>query len=196
MSPDGSLPMSKTAIAANPVERMIAAWDTSFAKAEVFDAPYRHFYLRNLFPKDIIEALNAIDASAPDLNGVSGKRELHNDDRFYFNRDVIDANPVAHAISTALQSQQAVSLIEKLFSVDLTGSLLRLEYAQDIDGFWLHPHTDLGVKKISMLIYLNDAPTDEQWGTDIFNTDHTHHKCMDHGANLSLIHISEPTRPY
>ena len=30
-------------------------------------------------------------------------------------------------------------------------------------GFWLEPHTDLGVKKFTMLIYLSDGP--EQSGS-------------------------------
>jgi hypothetical protein len=45
---------------------------------------------------------------------------------------------------------------------------LRLEYALDVDGFWLEPHTDLGVKKFTCLIYLSDGPGHEALGTDIY----------------------------
>ena len=44
---------------------------------------------------------------------------------------------------------------------------MRLEYAQDTDGFWLEPHTDLGVKLFTMLIYLPDSGEQNDLGTDI-----------------------------
>jgi hypothetical protein len=31
----------------------------------------------------------------------------------------------------------------------------RVEYAQDVDGFWLEPHTGLGVKTFTTLLYLS-----------------------------------------
>ena len=52
---------------------------------------------------------------------------------------------------------------------DLAGTYVRLEYAQDIDGFWLEPHTDLGVKRFTMLIYLNEGGSHgDDRGTDLF----------------------------
>ena len=53
------------------------------------------------------------------------------------------------------------SHIEKVFGTDLEGTYLRIEFAQDIDGFWLEPHTDLGVKAFTMLLYLSkdDEPS-------------------------------------
>jgi hypothetical protein len=36
----------------------------------------------------------------------------------------------------------------------------------DQDGFWLEPHTDLGVKKFTCLIYLSQGH--EELGTDIY----------------------------
>ena len=40
-----------------------------------------------------------------------------------------------------------------------SGTYLRIEFAQDIDGFWLEPHTDLGVKVFTMLLYLSKDPS-------------------------------------
>ena len=50
------------------------------------------------------------------------------------------------------------SHIEQAFGTDLDGTYLRIEFAQDIDGFWLEPHTDLGVKVFTMLLYLSKDP--------------------------------------
>ena len=51
---------------------------------------------------------------------------------------------------------------------DLGGTYLRIEYAQDIEGFWLKPHTDIGVKRFTLLIYLSDEPGQDVLGTDIY----------------------------
>ena len=67
-----------------------------------------------------------------------------------------------------LQSQRIVRLIHDTFGAPIDDTFLRLEYAQDIDGFWLEPHTDLGVKKFTCLIYLSQGPGHEKLGTDIY----------------------------
>ena len=51
----------------------------------------------------------------------------------------------------------------------LGGSFLRIEYCLDTDGFWLEPHTDIGAKLFTMLVYLSDHPEAEDWGTDIMD---------------------------
>ena len=55
--------------------------------------------------------------------------------------------PVCEAVAQAFQDKRVTSHIEKVFGTDLKGTYLRIEFAQDIDGFWLEPHTDLGVKR-------------------------------------------------
>ena len=61
------------------------------------------------------------------------------------------------------------SHIEKVFGTDLEGTYLRIEFAQDIDGFWLEPHSDLGVKVFTMLLYLSKDPSHQDLGTDIYD---------------------------
>lgn len=39
----------------------------------------------------------------------------------------------------------------------------------DRDEFWLEPHTDIGAKRFTMLIYLSQDPESDTWGTDIYN---------------------------
>jgi hypothetical protein len=106
---------------------------------------------------------------SPDLHGLSGKRELHNDQRHYFDADNNARFDICAAVADSFQSADVVRAIESATRADLAGSFVRLEYAQDTDGFWLQPHTDLGVKRFTMLIYLSESPDQAGLGTDIFS---------------------------
>ena len=59
------------------------------------------------------------------------------------------------------------SAIEAVTGADLSDGHLRIEYCQDTDGFWLEPHTDIPVKKFTMLVYLLDHPGLADAGTNI-----------------------------
>ncbi len=143
----------------------------SLSHAEKNEAPYRHWILRGVFPQEVLAQLNALDFPLQELDGVSGKREYHNDSRHYFDRDAIDTHPAAKAVAEAFQSAKMVRMLEDFFGADLEGTFLRLEYAQDVTGFWLQPHTDLGVKRITILIYLSDGEGHGDLGTDIYDGD-------------------------
>ena len=65
-------------------------------------------------------------------------------------------------------------MLAQAFDAPIDDTFLRLEYALDIDGFWLEPHTDLGVKKFTCLIYLSDGPGHDTLGTDIYASKEEH----------------------
>ena len=83
---------------------------------------------------------------------------MHNATRKYFDRENAAAFPVCKAFNDAFQDKRTTGTIERIFGTKLGGTYLRVEYAQDIDGFWLEPHTDLGVKVFTMLLYLSKDP--------------------------------------
>jgi hypothetical protein len=149
-------------------ERVAAAFAAAIAARRTFDEPYRHFLIDHCLPADVADDLAGLPFAAPVLDGVSGKRELHNDQRSYFDAAAMARFPVMRAVAEALQSRRIVRLIHDTFGAPIDDSFLRLEYAQDIDGFWLEPHTDLGVKKFTCLIYLSQGPGHETLGTDIY----------------------------
>ncbi|MFY7958508.1 MAG: 2OG-Fe(II) oxygenase, partial [Elsteraceae bacterium] len=60
---------------------------------------------------------------------------------------------------------------ETLCGVSLAGGYLRVEYCLDSKGFWLEPHTDIGAKLFTHLIYLSTGPGSEAWGTDLLRPD-------------------------
>ncbi len=136
--------------------------------------PYNHWLLNDCVPAECVTAIRDLPFPAPSLDGVSGKRELHNATRRYFDTENQARYEVVRGVSDAFQSPQITSRIASRFGTDLSGSYLRIEYAQDINGFWLEPHTDLGVKLFTMLLYISDGPGHENLGTDIYDREKKH----------------------
>lgn len=164
-------PIASHSGAAAPVsstENQKAQIAASLAGAEGFEAPYRHWLLKGLFDEDAAAALHALPFPAPDLGGVSGARELHNDTRRYFDQNNIRSFDVCRHIAEAFQDPETVGRFQAATGADLTGCCLRIEFAQDVGGFWLKPHTDLGVKKLTLLCYLADGDRQGELGTDIY----------------------------
>ena len=154
-----------TSTASDVVHSFVRSVDT----AKRSDRPYTNWSLLHCFPEDVVDDILALPFEAPSLDGVSGKRELHNNTRKYFDAENRKLFPVCEAVADAFQDKRVTSHIEKVFGTNLKGSYLRIEFAQDIDGFWLEPHTDLGVKVFTMLLYLSKDPSHADLGTDIYD---------------------------
>jgi hypothetical protein len=161
----------------------------SLKAAEPFEAPYRHWLLRDLFDPATGQALATLPFPAPELGGVSGARELHNDTRRYFDQDNIAAFPVCRGLAEALQDTATVALFEAATGADLGGTCLRIEYAQDLAGFWLKPHTDLGVKKLTLLCYLAEPDGQDDLGTDIYRDAETWAKRSPFERGMALLFV-------
>ena len=144
--------MSQSMITAAAVTTALQA---SFAAARGSEKPYQHWFVDNCLPPAALDAAIDLPFAAPALDGVSGRREVHNATRKYFDVENRSKFPVAGAMADALQSETVTRSIEKTFGSKLDGTYLRIEYAQDINGFWLEPHTDLGVKLFTFLLYLS-----------------------------------------
>ncbi len=140
----------------------------SFAAAQPDERPYRHWLLENVLPAQTWAEVANLPFPAPDPGEISGSREVHNETRVYFDAENNAAFPVCNRICDALLQPDTIDLVERTTGADLTGCYLRVEYAQDIGHFWLRPHTDLGVKRFTMLLYLADAEGQEELGTDIY----------------------------
>jgi hypothetical protein len=147
--------------------------EASLKAAPAIETPYRHWLPANILPEAMARELAALPFDAPDLHGVSGKRELHNDTRQYFDKANNARFPACDALARLLQAPETVRVLEQATGADLSGTNVRIEYAVDSDCFWLQPHTDLGVKRITILYYLPDAPDQEDLGTDIYADEQT-----------------------
>ena len=64
--------------------------------------------------------------------------------------------------------------LRSLTGADLSRGHLRIEYCQDVDGFWLEPHLDISVKLFTMLVYLSGDPALRDAGTDIYDSSPEH----------------------
>lgn len=155
---------------ADVVASMIASVD----RAPTLPTPYPHWFLERCLPDACVDAVRALPFEAPKLGGVSGKRELHNATRTYFDVPNRAKFPVIEAIAAGFQSPVLTHKIEHAFGTRLAGSYLRIEYAQDTGGFWLEPHTDLGVKVFTMLLYMSTDPRHASLGTDIYDGEKKH----------------------
>ena len=161
----------------------------AFARAGALAGPYRHWLVSDVFPPGLTDALRGLPFSTPDLHGISGKRELHNDQRHYFdaaNRVRFDA---CAAVADAFQSRAVTDAVTAITGADLSGSYVRLEYAQDTNGFWLEPHTDLGVKRFTMLIYLAEGEDQADLGTDVYADHETWAKTTPFVDNTALVFV-------
>ena len=170
-------------------DQIVASMLASIAASKRAEAPYRHWNLTGCLPPAAAEAALALPFDAPALDGLSGKRELHNNTRRYFDAENMHAHSVCRAFNDAFQDRRLTDHIQRYFGIDLTGSYLRVEYAQDTDGFWLEPHTDLGVKLFTMLLYLSTDPRHADLGTDIYDTDKKHVGRSPFASNAALIFV-------
>lgn len=153
--------------AASVSSSLIRCFDASDFSA----APYRHWLLKDILPIEVCDAIDALPARAPKIEDTFGKRETHNSSRLFFGVDNRRRHPVCEALAAGFQSAATIERIERLCDVELYGaSHLRIEYCLDTDGFWLEPHTDIGAKLFTMLVYLSTEPGSEAWGTDILDS--------------------------
>ena len=177
------------AAAKSSTEDIVRAFTDSVTNGDHSDAPYPHWVLKNCFPDDTIEDILSLPFPAPSLDGVSGKRELHNATRKYFDVENRDQFASVNAVSEAFQDKRITQMIEEKFGTDLSGTYLRIEFAQDTDGFWLEPHTDLGVKSFTMLLYLSDEEGHDNLGTDVYDADKSHVARSPFEPNLAFVFV-------
>lgn len=131
--------------------------------------PFRHWLLHHPLPDAVCAAIDALPYAPPPVEDTRGRRETNNSTRLFFGRPQQAQHEVCAALAAALQDKAVTGLLSEVCAVDLAGSYLRIEYCQDTDGFWLEPHTDIGAKRFTMLIYLSSDPGSEAWGTDLLD---------------------------
>lgn len=170
-------------------DAFVASLTKSFAQASTGMSPYKHWNLTNCLPDDAVDPLLDLPFPAPALGGVSGKREIHNATRRYFDAENNGRYQVCKVFCEAFQDPRVVDAVTNTFGANIKGSFLRVEYAQDTDGFWLEPHTDLGVKTFTMLLYMSRDPSHSNLGTDIYDTEKKHVGRSPFSPNSAMIFV-------
>lgn len=151
--------------------------------------PFGHWRLDHPWPDDIARDMEALPIDVVDVTYAFGRREENNASRAYFDRDQQVRLPVCRAVAEALQDPRTTRAIETLCDVNLSGSYLRIEYARDTEGFWLEPHTDIGVKRFTMLAPLSSGPQAADWGTDFYSGPKSLPQRQPFQANTALIFV-------
>ena len=151
--------------------------------------PYRHWLLHDVLDPDTLAGLKEWPHAAPNVQYALGRREENNPTRRYVDADAITRIGPARALAEAFQDGRVVSAIEARCETSLAGTNLRVEYAQDIAGFWLEPHTDIGVKAFTMFIYLDDGDEFRDWGTDLYAGRDAHVKRLRFVDNAGMMFI-------
>jgi hypothetical protein len=170
-------------------DAFVASLLDSFGSAKRQEQPYRHWFLQHCLPADAVDQIIALPFEAPALDGISGKRELHNNTRKYFDAENRGRFPVCEGFAQAFQDRRVTDKIVNQFGSKLDGTYLRIEYAQDTDGFWLEPHTDLGVKMFTMLLYLSKDAQHKTLGTDIYDRQKKHIGASPFAPNAAMVFV-------
>jgi hypothetical protein len=129
--------------------------------------PYDYWLLKDALPHQLCTAIANLPFPAPAEVSFDGKRETNNSTRVFFSPEVQQSHAVCREVVSTFKNPRVISAIEKVTSAKLENGTLRIEYCQDIDGFWLEPHVDIPVKKITMLVYLSDDARLRDAGTDV-----------------------------
>ncbi|MDE3114581.1 MAG: 2OG-Fe(II) oxygenase [Pseudomonadota bacterium] len=161
----------------------------ALARAAAPAKPYRHWLLEEALPRKTAQGIAALPVAPPAVGDTLGKRATHNSTRVFFSPENQREHPVCAEVAKAFQSKAVTEALEARTGVDLSGSFLRIEYCQDTDGFWLEPHTDIGAKLFTMLVYLSDTPEAKGWGTDLYDAEGNHLGAADGSFNRGLIFI-------
>lgn len=141
----------------------------SLLNASAMRAPFPHWLLRDVLPAWLGEEVRALPFPPAALGDTLGKRETYNSRRIFVSEKNRERFLACDRLAGAFQDEATVGLLEDLTGITLAGGFTRIEYCLDTDGFWLEPHTDIGAKMLTLLIYLSDHQDAENWGTDIMD---------------------------
>ena len=173
-------------INAVPGAAVVSALDR--AAEEVW--PYRHWLLRDVLDAGTLAGLKAWPHEAPKARYTLGRRE-ENRARRFLDANTCARNGPARALAEAFQDGRVVSALEARCGASLAGTNLRIEYAQDTEGFWLEPHTDIGEKALTMFIYLDDEEELRDWGTDLYSDKYSYAKRLRFVDNAGMMFIPD-----
>jgi hypothetical protein len=145
--------------------------------------------LRDVLPASTAESICTLPFAPADIGDTGGKRETHNSARVFFSAENCGHFLPCRDVANAFQAPETVRHVEAACGAALDGSFLRIEYCQDSGEFWLEPHTDIGAKLFTMLIYLSDEGNGAPLGTDIYDREFNFVGTAPCGFNLGLIFV-------
>jgi hypothetical protein len=173
--------------AAAGAERLLDCLD----RARHVRSPFDFWLLDAALPEAIVDGVAALPFAPPEAPRFDGRREANNSTRVYFNPETQARFPVCRDAVAVFSDPAVIARLQRLTGAPVASGRLRIEYCQDVDGFWLEPHVDLPVKLFTMLVYLSRDPALADAGTDIYDASPEHRPAgrADYAANHGLIFI-------
>ncbi|PYD63389.1 hypothetical protein CFR72_07320 [Gluconacetobacter entanii] len=136
--------------------------------ARCTDDPFPHWNMDNVLPPSVTHSLLAWDPGATFHAGESGgRRDVRNGHRILVTPAGRARDPELDHLAHLFDAPAARQHFERTCGIDIAGTFLRLELCLDTDGFWLAPHTDIGAKRLTLLISLSTDADARDWGTDL-----------------------------
>lgn len=173
------------------MNRTVGTFLSALRRSQHKRQPFDYWLLDDILPAAVCDGIAALPFSPPGNAIFDGRREANNTTRVYFTRENQQRFPICWEVADAFRDPRVMRAIERTTGTHLTRGRLRIEYCQDVDGFWLEPHVDIPVKLFTMLVYLTDAPELHDAGTDIYDAS-PEHKLVTSAAyewNAGLIFI-------
>src|SRR5665647_3576690 len=90
------------------VDSLLASFKNALQRQE----PYRHWFVRDCLPQTTVNEILNLPLAAADLDGVSGKRELHNATRRYFDTGNRASFTCVDAVAEAFQDLSLIHISE------------------------------------------------------------------------------------
>ncbi|MBB2201906.1 2OG-Fe(II) oxygenase [Gluconacetobacter tumulisoli] len=130
--------------------------------------PFAHWTLADILPPSAVAALLAWDPGRAARGGdTGGRREARNGHRVFVTPSRRAQVPGLAILADMFDAPASRQALAGLCGARLAGTALRLELCLDTDGFWLEPHTDIGAKKLTLLVSLSTDAGAADWGTDL-----------------------------
>ena len=137
-------------------------------------APYDYWLMSDLLPVGMVAAIGDLPFPPPPASGFDGRRETNNSSRHYFTPATRAVRPVIGEVIDLFSNDTVVAALSILTGAPLAEGRLRIEYCQDVDGFWLEPHVDISAKLMTLLVYVSDDPRLADAGTDVYDASPEH----------------------
>ena len=146
----------------------------ALANSPVQPRPFPHWQLHDVLPAPVASALVTWMPDSQFIGGNSGgQRAGRNGQRLFITPARRAASPALDHLARLFDDPHTRATFTTQCNARIEDAALRLELCLDADGFWLEPHTDIGAKRLTLLVSLSMGADAHDWGTDIMTAEGT-----------------------
>ena len=121
-----------------------------------YNEPFKHWEIDDFFESTLIKNILKLDIPTGP-NGYESRDVDDDSERAFITEDFVTKYPDFEDVVDIFTDDNFKSTLEKKYNINLKNyPKLRMEYMQDLDEFYIKPHTDELVKAITIVIYFTD----------------------------------------